>query len=97
MSEVIGRVAVSRAGRDKGRRFAVIGVADDAHVLLADGDVRKVSHPKKKKLMHLQFERARMEGLQAILAAPGGTADAAIRKALQKSADDQKTTNQEEG
>ncbi len=43
-AEVIGRVAVATAGRDKGRRFAVIGVADDAHVLLADGDVRKVTH-----------------------------------------------------
>lgn len=85
MNETTGRIAVSKAGRDKGRRFAVISAADDGTVMVADGDTRKVDRPKKKKLMHLQFERARID-VESVLASPGGTADAALRKALAKAA-----------
>ncbi len=82
MEEYIGRIARSKAGRDRGGRFAVVGRADEAHVLIADGGVHKVAKPKKKKLMHLAFERARVEDIQALLALPGGVADSALRKAL---------------
>jgi len=50
---VIGRVCTSRAGHDKGRAFLIVGVFDDNHVLLSDGETRKLSRPKKKKLSHL--------------------------------------------
>jgi hypothetical protein len=82
MEEYLGRIALSKAGRDKGRRFAVVGRADDAHVLIADGETHKIAKPKKKKLMHLAFERSKVADIEAILALPGGTADAALRRAL---------------
>lgn len=54
MSEVkIGCAALSKAGRDKGRFFAVVGV-DGEYALLADGMLRKLEKPKRKKLRHLQ-------------------------------------------
>ena len=46
-------VATSLAGRDKGRKFVIVGVLDDEHVYIADGKMRK---PKKKKLKHLRVE-----------------------------------------
>lgn len=49
----VGRVVRSTAGRDKGRLFLVVGVFDEEHLLIADGDLRKVEKPKKKKLRHL--------------------------------------------
>lgn len=49
----VGRVVRSTAGRDKGRLFLAIGVFDEEHLLIADGDLRKVEKPKKKKLRHL--------------------------------------------
>ncbi len=49
----VGRVVRSRAGRDCGRLFLVVGIADSEHLLIADGDLRKVEKPKKKKLRHL--------------------------------------------
>ncbi len=82
MEDYIGRIARSKAGRDKGRRFAVIGRADEARVFIADGQTRKLARPKKKKLMHLAFENARVADIEAMLALPGGVADAALRKAL---------------
>jgi len=44
----------SKAGRDKGKAFVVVGVIDDNNVYLADGDIRKIEKPKKKKIKHLE-------------------------------------------
>lgn len=43
------RIVRSLAGRDKGRLFLVVGVTDKGELLLADGKMRKVETPKKKK------------------------------------------------
>ena len=48
-----GSVVFSRAGRDKGRCFAVLTVEGD-YALIADGSLRKAAKPKRKKLMHLR-------------------------------------------
>lgn len=50
----IGRIVKSKAGRDKDRVFIIVGVADEKHVLISDGELRKIEKPKKKKLIHLQ-------------------------------------------
>ena len=55
METVIGRYAWSKSGRDKDRLFIIIGIYDDQHVLIADGEYRRVENPKKKKLKHLQI------------------------------------------
>ena len=80
--ECIGRVVTSKAGRDKGRTFLIVGLCDENHVYLADGETRKLAAPKKKKLKHLSFERTYVKDLESMLAATGNTADAALRKAL---------------
>ncbi len=48
-----GRAVLSRQGRDAGRRFVVLQT-DGAFALVADGDLRKVEKPKKKKHMHIR-------------------------------------------
>lgn len=52
---VPGAVVKSKAGRDKFRHFVVIEVIDEEYVTIADGDLRKVDAPKKKKIKHLSF------------------------------------------
>ena len=55
MDDLLGQLVVSLAGRDKGCICAVVGIHDDeGFVLIADGKVRKVEKPKKKKLKHLK-------------------------------------------
>ena len=49
-----GRVARSTAGRDQGRPFLVIKELDDDFVLMADGSLRKLDRPKKKRRKHLR-------------------------------------------
>lgn len=49
----IGQIVKSKAGRDKGRVFIISRILDEQHVLVYDGDLRKLSSPKKKKVKHL--------------------------------------------
>lgn len=51
---VLGQVVMSRAGRDEGRKFVIVGFENTEYVLLVDGDLRKVEKPKKKKVKHLR-------------------------------------------
>lgn len=55
MDTIIGRYVWSKSGRDKDQLFVIIGIIDDCHVFLADGNLRHVNKPKKKKLKHLKI------------------------------------------
>jgi len=48
-----GDFVVSLAGRDRGRTFIVTKDCGDGYVLIADGKLRKVEKPKRKKQKHL--------------------------------------------
>lgn len=50
-----GAIVRSKAGRDKFRYFVVIEVIDNNYCLIADGNLRKIEAPKKKKISHLAF------------------------------------------
>jgi len=80
---VIGRVCTSRAGHDKGRAFLIVGIYDDNHVLISDGDTRKLSQPKKKKLQHLHVEPQKADEIANKFAECKEILDADVRKALQ--------------
>ena len=60
----VGQVVKSRAGRDKGNIFLVWSILDDAHVLIVDGDIRKLDNPKKKKVKHLTVYNTVLEELE---------------------------------
>ena len=50
----MGRIAISRAGRDEGRLFLVIEEIDADFVRVADGKNRGMDRPKKKRRSHLK-------------------------------------------
>lgn len=78
----LGRVVLSRAGRDRGRYFVVVGKVDEQFVLIADGELRKLQNPKKKKLKHLTPKPACMSEIQTKLEKCEQIQDAQIRKFL---------------
>ncbi len=49
-----GMFATSLAGHDKGQIYVIIK-EEDEYVYLADGHIRKVEKPKKKKKKHVQI------------------------------------------
>ncbi len=82
MNATVGRIVVSRAGRDAGRRFVVVKVIDDIFVEICDGDLRRVEKPKKKKIKHLDITDEMAEGLAEKLKSSGRITNADVRKAL---------------
>ncbi|SEG07424.1 hypothetical protein SAMN05660865_01677 [Caloramator fervidus] len=79
----LGQIVHSRAGRDKGRYFIVVGIVDENYVLIADGDLRKIEKPKKKKIKHLVFHDWYAKDIQEALLNNKKIKDADLRKALQ--------------
>ena len=53
MEYCVGQLVRSKAGRDKGSDFIVLKV-ENGYVYVADGRMRKLENPKKKKLKHVQ-------------------------------------------
>lgn len=49
----LGEIVYSKAGRDSGEAFIIIGIQDDHYIFLADGDIRRIEKAKKKKRKHV--------------------------------------------
>lgn len=81
MEIVEGSIVRSIAGRDKGGLFIVLSCEGD-YAYLANGELRKVDRPKRKKLKHLQGTKAVSEFVQNKLAAQGKVTNSEVRKAL---------------
>ncbi len=50
----LGSIVISKAGRDQGRAFVVVGEVDDDFVMVANGGLRKMDRQKKKRRKHLK-------------------------------------------
>ena len=79
-----GVVVESLAGRDAGRSFVILRVEDEQHVLIADGALRKVQKPKRKKLKHLAIRPYRAEAVALCLEEGKLLLDSDVRKALRE-------------
>ena len=53
--DLIGRVVISLAGRDKDSKYVVIKHIDDQYILVANGSTKTIEMPKKKKIKHLML------------------------------------------
>ena len=73
----VGQIVFSKNGRDKGRAFVVTAVEEE-YVFLADGKLRPLNKPKRKKTRHTQPTSTIVD----LAAATGGLTDADIRKWL---------------
>ena len=83
----VGRVVVSGAGRDTDRAFMILGIIDAQYVYIADGDLRKIEHPKKKKLKHLKLTDIVLETIAEKLKNGTKVFDAEIRSAIKSCSD----------
>jgi ribosomal protein L14E/L6E/L27E len=79
----VGQVVKSRAGRDKGNIFLVLEIVDEDHVLIVDGDLRKLDNPKKKKIKHLTVYNTVLPELKYKLDNDMKVNNAYIRKLLE--------------
>lgn len=82
MSVTLGQVVISRAGRDAGKSFIIVNVIDNQFVEVADGDLRRLEKPKRKKIKHLNITDVTAEEIILKLKNSGKINNADIRKAL---------------
>ena len=78
----VGRVVLSKAGRDKDHFFVVMEVLDECHVTIANGCQRKVDNPKKKKIKHLVAKAELLEEIQEKIFAKKRIFDSEVRNKL---------------
>ena len=76
-----GSIVLSKRGRDAGRYFIVIR-REGEYVWIADGKVRRVKTPKKKKIKHLEPTGGRHEGIGAKFAEGRTVFDSEVYSAL---------------
>ncbi|MBQ7572919.1 MAG: KOW domain-containing RNA-binding protein [Clostridia bacterium] len=80
----VGSLVISKAGRDKGDMFIVLSISD-GFAYLANGELRKVDRPKKKKLKHLQGTNMVSEFIANKIEVIGKVTNSEVRKALAQS------------
>jgi ribosomal protein L14E/L6E/L27E len=73
----IGQIVLSKKGRDKGKAFIVMA-AEGEYVFLADGKLRPLTKPKKKKVRHIQPTNTVVD----LVTATGGLKNADLKKWL---------------
>jgi ribosomal protein L14E/L6E/L27E len=79
----LGTVVLSKAGRDKGRYFVVVGIVDEAYVLLCDGGLRRLANPKRKKLKHIDVKPVTLPQVKEKLERDASLYDAELRHGLE--------------
>jgi large subunit ribosomal protein L14e len=88
LEAVIGRYVWSKAGRDKNKLFIILDVLDEDYVLIADGDLRPVDRPKKKKLKHLSVTGKAAEEISYAVTNRKRLTNADLMKAVQRYTDE---------
>lgn len=51
-NDLIGKVVISKQGRDKDQYYVIIDKVDDDYYLLSNGMNKTIQMPKKKKIKH---------------------------------------------
>ena len=78
---VIGSIAFSKAGRDKGSYF-IITALDGEYAYICDGDIRRNDKPKRKKLKHLKITNTVCESIGDKIKENGRVTNPELRKAI---------------
>lgn len=78
----VGQIVKSRAGRDKSNLFVIID-KNNEYVYLVDGKIRKMDHPKKKKVKHIEATNYIDTNIVNKINSDQKIVNADIRKALQ--------------
>jgi large subunit ribosomal protein L14e len=78
--DILGKLAISKSGRDLGKPFVVIKVINERYLLLCDGDLRKIEKPKKKNIRHVRLTSLRADEVLKILHSGGIPANHVIKK-----------------
>jgi len=80
---MLGMFAISRAGHDKGKLYIIIG-EDEEYVYLADGRLKPVDAPKKKKKKHIQIVKRTDEEIHLLIEEKRQVGNEQIKRAIKR-------------
>lgn len=80
----LGQLVTSRAGRDSGKPFFIIGRLDERYVVVADGETRGVGRPKRKNVRHVRPHTYVDENLAARLERDDLPSDVELKAMLEQ-------------
>ena len=83
MDFTIGQIVFSKAGRDKGDAFVILGI-DGEYLYLVDGVARPLERPKRKKAKHVQPTKTVAACIKEAVDARQNMKNADFRSALKK-------------
>lgn len=78
----LGQIVYSKAGRDSGKYYAVVELAGEDRVKIADGCTRRIKRAKLKNVKHLQSEGDMLEKIAEKLKNGSQVFDAELYSAL---------------
>lgn len=81
-NDLIGKVVLSKAGRDRDHLYVIVRQIDNNYVLLANGDTKLINMPKKKKIKHLSILEDIDEELLSSIQACDKSTDLKIKRFL---------------
>lgn len=81
---LLGKIVLSLSGRDKGKLFVVVGIIDQDYVFIANGKLRRIEKPKKKKIKHLRKTTLQIEGIYDKIKANEKITNTYLRNELEK-------------
>ena len=81
-NDLIGRMVLSNAGRDKNQLYVLIRQLDSEYVLLSNGATKTMNQPKKKKLKHLSIMEIIDEDLRKAIMDNEKSTDLKIKRFL---------------
>ena len=64
-NDLIGRLVISKVGRDKDKVYIITNMVDESYVELTNGSTKTKEMPKKKKLKHLVLTDVMDEGIKS--------------------------------
>lgn len=82
--DLLGKIVLSNAGRDKGKLFVVMSIVDRDYVFIANGKLRRIENPKKKKIKHLKITSLQIEGICDKIKANEKITNTYLRNELEK-------------
>ncbi|MBU3146445.1 RNA-binding protein [Clostridium sp. CF012] len=65
------------------RKFIVVGILNSEYVYIADGDLRKIEKPKKKKVRHLDLTNTVAEEVKDLILSEKEVTNSKIKIFLQ--------------
>lgn len=81
-NDLVGKIAYSKAGRDKDKCYVIIKIINDDYVLVADGRIKTVEKPKKKRIKHLNVTNEVAEDIKKLILSQDKNVDSSIKNLL---------------